>query len=61
MAAVHLQALLNAGTLMALVFGATPDVKPGDAVPAAVDAFWSASGRTDSQPERRPQAIARKN
>lgn len=61
MAAVHLQALLNAGTLMALVFGATPDVKPGDAVPAAVDAFCSAGGRTDSQPERRPQAIARKN
>jgi AcrR family transcriptional regulator len=61
-AALHLQALLNAGTLMALVFGATPDLKPREAVRSAVEAFWSASRRLDSQPPESPsQATARKN
>lgn len=56
-AAVHLQALLNAGTLMALVFGATPALKPREVIRAAVDAFWNASCRMDPQsPELRLRA-----
>jgi AcrR family transcriptional regulator len=42
-AAVQLQALLTAGILVALVFGAKPELKQKEAVEAALDAFWKAN------------------
>jgi AcrR family transcriptional regulator len=41
-AAVHLKALLDAGIVEPLLFGAKPELKPADAVRIAVDAFLGA-------------------
>jgi AcrR family transcriptional regulator len=44
LAAAHLHALYDAGTLIPLLFGAKPEFKSKEAVRAAVDAFWAAYG-----------------
>ena len=43
-AASHMHALYDAGTLIPLLFGAKPEFKSKDAIRAAVDAFWAAYG-----------------
>lgn len=44
LAAVHLKGLLDAGAIEPLLFGVKPELKAGDAVRAAVDAFLRAYG-----------------
>lgn len=45
-AAVHLKALLDAGIVEPLLFGTKPELKPAEAVRAAVDAFLRAYSET---------------
>ncbi len=44
--AVHLKGLLDAGIVEPLLFGARPELKPKEAVGAAVDAFLRAYGKS---------------
>jgi AcrR family transcriptional regulator len=49
LAAIHFHALLDAGTLVPLLMGAKPELKPKEAAKAAVDAFLRAYGADPSR------------
>ena len=50
-AAVHLKGLFDAGIVEPLLFGTKPELKPAEAVRAAVDAFLRANGCAPSRAE----------
>lgn len=49
-AAVHLKALLDAGIVEPLLFGSRPELKPAEAVQAAIDMFMTAYAIGQSNP-----------